>query len=271
VRLNEVRHPERGSARPLDGVRVLAVEQMQALPFATQLLAHQVLDVFIARSDCILDLYRLVKRHAHPTLPRHRNTSQAPHWPDQARMRSLQSTIVGKRHHDRIKTVERIDISSGVFGDDARSHFFDHIFKLRPPQRGDVLRRKLHSKTLERSAHGVNLRHVAQRHQTDERTHPRHNRHKPLTFELRECLTHRRATDVQLLCQLHLRQPASRRQHAFHDRFAQCRHHHAVTERVAGSVDLAHPRVIFAADGIERLARRLDDFFYQRAFRCRGY
>ncbi|MDB5784957.1 MAG: family transcriptional regulator [Caballeronia mineralivorans] len=34
---------------------------------ATQLLAHQVLDVFIARSDCILDLYRLVKRHAHPT------------------------------------------------------------------------------------------------------------------------------------------------------------------------------------------------------------
>jgi formyl-CoA transferase len=27
-------------ARPLTGVRILAVEQMQALPFATQLLAH---------------------------------------------------------------------------------------------------------------------------------------------------------------------------------------------------------------------------------------
>jgi crotonobetainyl-CoA:carnitine CoA-transferase CaiB-like acyl-CoA transferase len=30
---------------PLDGVRVLAVEQMQALPFATQLLAHLGADV----------------------------------------------------------------------------------------------------------------------------------------------------------------------------------------------------------------------------------
>ena len=38
MRLNEVRHAERGAARPLDGVRVLAVEQMQALPFATMLL-----------------------------------------------------------------------------------------------------------------------------------------------------------------------------------------------------------------------------------------
>jgi crotonobetainyl-CoA:carnitine CoA-transferase CaiB-like acyl-CoA transferase len=45
LRLNEVRHPERGSTRPLDGVRVLAVEQMQALPFATQLLAHLGADV----------------------------------------------------------------------------------------------------------------------------------------------------------------------------------------------------------------------------------
>jgi formyl-CoA transferase len=45
VRLNEVRHAERGAVRPLDGVRVLAVEQMQALPFATQLLAHLGADV----------------------------------------------------------------------------------------------------------------------------------------------------------------------------------------------------------------------------------
>ncbi len=45
MRLNEVRHAERGSTRPLDGVRVLAVEQMQALPFATQLLAHLGADV----------------------------------------------------------------------------------------------------------------------------------------------------------------------------------------------------------------------------------
>src|SRR5690606_1659187 len=41
VRIGEVRHPERrGFGKPLDGVRVLAVEQMQALPYATQLLAH---------------------------------------------------------------------------------------------------------------------------------------------------------------------------------------------------------------------------------------
>src|SRR5216684_3102746 len=35
----------RGQARPLDGVRVLAVEQMQALPYATMLLARFGADV----------------------------------------------------------------------------------------------------------------------------------------------------------------------------------------------------------------------------------
>ncbi len=41
MRVGEVRHPERAAwGKPLDGVRVLAVEQMQALPYATQLLAH---------------------------------------------------------------------------------------------------------------------------------------------------------------------------------------------------------------------------------------
>jgi formyl-CoA transferase len=46
MRLGEVRHAERaGCGRPLDAVRVLAVEQMQALPYATQLLAHLGADV----------------------------------------------------------------------------------------------------------------------------------------------------------------------------------------------------------------------------------
>ena len=41
MKLREVRHPERVAfGKPLDGVRVLALEQMQALPYATQLLAH---------------------------------------------------------------------------------------------------------------------------------------------------------------------------------------------------------------------------------------
>jgi len=41
VRVGEVRHPERGQwGKPLGGVRVLSAEQMQALPYATQLLAQ---------------------------------------------------------------------------------------------------------------------------------------------------------------------------------------------------------------------------------------
>ncbi|HEY8154960.1 MAG TPA: CaiB/BaiF CoA-transferase family protein [Myxococcota bacterium] len=46
MRLGEIRHQERLPAgRPLDGVRVLSVEQMQALPYATQLMAHLGADV----------------------------------------------------------------------------------------------------------------------------------------------------------------------------------------------------------------------------------
>jgi formyl-CoA transferase len=41
MKLDEIRHPERAPfGKPLDGVRVLALEQMQALPYATQLMAH---------------------------------------------------------------------------------------------------------------------------------------------------------------------------------------------------------------------------------------
>ncbi|MEE9607729.1 MAG: CoA transferase, partial [Myxococcota bacterium] len=46
MRVGEVRHSERAEwGKPLDGVRVLAAEQMQALPYATQLMAHLGADV----------------------------------------------------------------------------------------------------------------------------------------------------------------------------------------------------------------------------------
>ncbi|QKS00604.1 CoA transferase [Sphingomonas sp. CL5.1] len=46
MKIGEVRHPERARfGKPLDGVRILALEQQQALPFATQLLARLGADV----------------------------------------------------------------------------------------------------------------------------------------------------------------------------------------------------------------------------------
>ena len=45
-RIDETRHPERARwGKPLEGVRVLAIEQMQALPHATQLMAQLGADV----------------------------------------------------------------------------------------------------------------------------------------------------------------------------------------------------------------------------------
>lgn len=41
MRIGEIRHEERGRwGKPLEGIRILAAEQMQALPYATQLLGH---------------------------------------------------------------------------------------------------------------------------------------------------------------------------------------------------------------------------------------
>jgi len=46
MRVGEVRHPERARwGKPLAGVRILAIEQMQALPYATQLMSHLGADV----------------------------------------------------------------------------------------------------------------------------------------------------------------------------------------------------------------------------------
>jgi len=46
MRIGETTHEERGAwGKPLEGLRILSVEQMQALPFATQLLAHLGADV----------------------------------------------------------------------------------------------------------------------------------------------------------------------------------------------------------------------------------
>lgn len=46
MRIGEVvESKDGGSGKPLDGIRILAAEQMQALPYATQLMAHLGADV----------------------------------------------------------------------------------------------------------------------------------------------------------------------------------------------------------------------------------
>ncbi|MBJ22184.1 MAG: CoA transferase [bacterium] len=45
MRLNEIVNGDRGHLRPLEGIRVLSLEQMQALPYATQLMGHLGADI----------------------------------------------------------------------------------------------------------------------------------------------------------------------------------------------------------------------------------
>jgi crotonobetainyl-CoA:carnitine CoA-transferase CaiB-like acyl-CoA transferase len=50
MRLGEMRNEQaQAFGKPLDGVRVLAIEQLQSLPFATQLLARLGADVVRSR------------------------------------------------------------------------------------------------------------------------------------------------------------------------------------------------------------------------------
>ena len=56
MRVGEIRHPERAQfGAPLAGVRILDVEQMQALPYATRLMAHLgAVVVKVEHTDAIL-------------------------------------------------------------------------------------------------------------------------------------------------------------------------------------------------------------------------
>ena len=58
-----------GSGKPLDGVRILALEQMQALPYATQLLGRLGAEVVKGESPRGGDLVRSAPRSCATTCP----------------------------------------------------------------------------------------------------------------------------------------------------------------------------------------------------------
>ncbi|MNQ81902.1 hypothetical protein D3C85_969400 [compost metagenome] len=164
----------------------------------------------------------------------------------------LQRSVVRDRHDDGVETVERIDVACRIARIHCHAHCGQDIIELGRAQRRDARRGFLYREAFQRCPHRIDFLHIPARDCSHMRADARQDRHEAFAFQLDERFPHGRAAHIELFGDLHLRQPAARRQYPLHDCLTQRRHDQSFTQRVAEPRRRPQTLVILARNGFQR-------------------
>jgi moderate conductance mechanosensitive channel len=197
------------------------------------LFAHQLGRRGIVRNDGVGDQLGLCERTLDTPFVHHRDPPQPADRPEQAMVDPFQGLVPRKPHHERVESIEGVDIGGGVAVRDRAAHRLDGFLDLRRSDRRDPCGDELGCEDVERFAHRVNFVDVALADRTNERAEAWKNGDQTLTLELAQRLTDRGAADAECARDLDLGEAGTGEEVPGNDRLAQDRQDHDTAQALA--------------------------------------